>query len=271
MSEKRNTTTLSRRNAPTAPSRRGFLAVLSAGTASAIATAALASIPAPVAETSPGDLPTSTATPSPDAALLQLFDEYLAAESEYRRLEAIFERGRKQHEAKYPMPDAMLVQPGDAELGLPKGLEHSIWPTSYAHRIEELKRPDWPVYETVEPPKGRQFHYISGSMMGIRYEPPSAATRARADEIVAAHDKWHAKYWRYPRGLRSIEREKNRALKLQDRLRAEIDRTRALTIAGLAVKAQVAAIEGEDDTQFADTTLASILRDMRALNGRARS
>jgi hypothetical protein len=37
------------------------------------------------------------------------------------------------------------------------------------------------------------------------------------------------------------------------------------TIAGLAVKAQVSAIEGENDTQFADTTLASILRDMRAL------
>jgi hypothetical protein len=29
--------------------------------------------------------------------------------------------------------------------------------------------------------------------------------------------------------------------------------------------------EGEDDTQFADTSLASILRDMRALNGRAQS
>jgi hypothetical protein len=61
------------------------------------------------------------------------------------------------------------------------------------------------------------------------------------------------------------KRQADRAQKLKDRLRAKIDRTRALTIAGLAAKAQVAAIEGEDDTQFADTTLASILRDMRAL------
>jgi hypothetical protein len=256
---------------PTAPSRRGFLAVLSAGAASAVAPAALAGAPAHVAEISTRGLPTSMATPSPDAALLHLFDEYLATDAEYRRLRAIFERGRKQHEAKYPMPDAMLVQPGDAELGLPKGLEHSIWPTSYIHRIEELKSPEWLVYETVEPPEGLQFYYESGGVVGIRYEPPSAATRARADEIIAAHDKWRPKNRRYPRGLRSIEREKNRALKLQDRLRAKIDRTRALTIAGLAVKAQVAAIEGEDDTQFADTTLASILRDMNALNGRARS
>ena len=49
-------------------------------------------------------------------------------------------------------------------------------------------------------------------------------------------------------------------------MRAKIDRTRAHTIAGLAVKAQVAAIEGEEDTQFADTTLESILRDMRAMS-----
>jgi hypothetical protein len=34
----------------------------------------------------------------------------------------------------------------------------------------------------------------------------------------------------------------------------------------LAAKAQVAAIEGEEDTQFADTTLESILRDIRKLN-----
>jgi hypothetical protein len=52
---------------------------------------------------------------------------------------------------------------------------------------------------------------------------------------------------------------------LKNRLRARIDRTRARTVAGLAAKAQVAAIEGEDDTQFADTTLASIMRDIRAL------
>jgi hypothetical protein len=39
----------------------------------------------------------------------------------------------------------------------------------------------------------------------------------------------------------------------------------------LAVKAQVAAIEGEEDTQFADTTLESILRDMRAMSRRARA
>jgi hypothetical protein len=37
------------------------------------------------------------------------------------------------------------------------------------------------------------------------------------------------------------------------------------------VKAQVAAIEGEEDTQFADTTLESILRDIRKLSPAALS
>jgi hypothetical protein len=95
-----------------------------------------------------------------------------------------------------------------------------------------------------------------------RLESPSAPARARADEIIEAHDRWHAKYWRYPGEVRSPERQADRLSRLKDRLRAKIDRTRAHTIAGLAVKAQVAAIEGEGDTQFADTTLESIRRDI---------
>ena len=62
-----------------------------------------------------------------------------------------------------------------------------------------------------------------------------------------------------------------KASKQKDKLRAKIDRTRAYTVAGLAAKAQVAAIEGEDDTQFADTTLESILRDIRSMDRRAQS
>jgi hypothetical protein len=106
---------------------------------------------------------------------------------------------------------------------------------------------------------------------GLPPRAPCAAARARADEIIAAHDRWHDKYWRYPREVRSFERQADRANKRKDKLRAKIDRTRAHTVAGLAAKAQVAAIEGEEDTQFADTTLESIQRDMRAMSRRARA
>jgi hypothetical protein len=253
----------------TIPSRRGFLAVLSAGAAS-VAVPAVALTTKPRTETPLSGLAPAVASPSPDAALLQLGDEYMAAQSEYRRLCAIFERGKKEHQAKFPMPDAMLVQPGDAELGLPDGVEDDRFGLSYFCRIDQLARPDWPVFKVIEPPEGLRFSRSSGGEV-ICFGPPSATARARADEIIAAHDKWEAKYWHYPRKLRSIERQADRADKVKDRLRAKIDRTRALTVAGLAVKAQVAAIEGEDDTQFADTTLASILRDMKAINGRTQS
>ncbi len=105
---------------PTAPSRRGFFAVLGAGTASVIAPAALARIPAPVAEISTSDLPTSTAPPSPDAALLQLFDQYMAARSEFCRLLEGEDRMAQRHNAENPMPDVLRVRPGDADLGLPE-------------------------------------------------------------------------------------------------------------------------------------------------------
>jgi hypothetical protein len=44
---------------------------------------------------------------------------------------------------------------------------------------------------------------------------------------------------------------------------AKIDRTRAYR---LAIKAQVAAVKGEEEMQCADTTLESIVRDIRKLN-----
>jgi hypothetical protein len=225
----------------------------------------------PAAETAPSALAPAAATPSPDAGLLQLFDQYMAAWSEYRRLLRLEDRMTKKHKVLTPMPEAMLVQPGDAELGLPEARSGSFWAGSYAFRADELEEPKWPVITSIEPPKGTQFYYVKGGQI-VYYAPPSAAARARANEIIEANNKWWRKRDRQrPRALRDLERQTRAASKLADRLRGKIDRTRAHTIAGLAVKAQVAAIEGGEDTQFADTTLASILRDMKALNGRALS
>jgi hypothetical protein len=88
----------------------------------------------------------------------------------------------------------------------------------------------------------------------------------RAAEIIKADKKWQQMQQRarHP-ALRAAEQQACAASRLADRLRRRIDRTPARTGAGLAAKAQVAAIEGEDDAQHADTTLASILRDMKAL------
>jgi hypothetical protein len=192
----------------------------------------------------------------------------MAARSDFRRLVREEDRMRLKHQAKHPMPDAMLVQPGDAELGIPKPPSYPDGPisSSYACRIYELKSAEWSVVRKagVFTTTGREVDFLD-------QQPPSAAARARADEIIAAEAKWRRKFDRRPAALRTIERRSRAASKLADRLRSKLDRTRAHTIAGLAVKAQVAAIEGEEDTQFADTTLESILRDIRKLNPAALS
>jgi hypothetical protein len=250
-------TTMSRRSILA----RGLLA-LSAGATVAPAAFAVS------ASASPGPVPSAlaaAATPSPDEGLLQLFDEYQAARSDYRRLCRKERCLSEKHEAATPLPDVLRVQPGDAELGLPELPSERIERAfGYGIRIQELEMPEWPVVETIEPPEGLHFYRASGGEV-VHSAPPSAAARARADEIIKAHAKWKRKRDREPAALRAASRQRDAALKLADRLRAKIDRRRAVTIAGLAVKAQVAAIEGEDDTQFADTTLASILRDMRSV------
>jgi hypothetical protein len=65
------------------PSRRGFLAVLSAGAASAVAPAALATPLASVTE-APLSALASAVAPSPDAALLKLIDDYWVAKAGVR-------------------------------------------------------------------------------------------------------------------------------------------------------------------------------------------
>jgi hypothetical protein len=252
-------------------SRRRFLGVLSAGAAATVAPAALAATLAPLSETAPSAFVPAVAPPSPDEGLLQLLDQYIAARSEYRRLSRKTHRLYEKHKAATPLPAALRVQPGDAELGLPElPSEHVERAFGYDLRIQELQSPEWPVVETIEPPEGLQFYSSRGGEV-VHYAPPSAAARARADEIIKAHAKWDRERDREPTALRAASRQRDAASKLADRLRSKIDRTRARTAAGLAVKAQVAAIEGEDDTQFADYTLASILRDMKALKGRAQS
>jgi hypothetical protein len=268
---------------PTAPSRRGFLAVLSAGAASAVAPAALAGASVSVAKSPAGDLPTSMAAPSPDAALLQLVDQYLAAHAEYRRLDAICDRAYTKMSNANPMPDVLRVRPEDQELGLPNpfqrrddvnvrlggspigggGAEQSysgvLW-------IDELRAPKWPVVAQINLPEGLE-HGTVGGKFGLRYvDPPTPAARARADEIVQAFDEWWPRHHQSPRGIRSMERKMDAALKFADRLRRKVDRSQALTLGGLIAKAKVAACEScDDDPQFGDSTRTSIARDLLRL------
>jgi hypothetical protein len=99
-------------------SRRSALGVLSAGVASVVVPAAIAATSATVAESTPAVLPTIMETPSPDAALLQLVDQYLAGNAEYERLTAIIDSAYKKLSNANPMPDVLRVRPENQELGL---------------------------------------------------------------------------------------------------------------------------------------------------------
>jgi hypothetical protein len=244
----------------TTPSRRGFLAVLSVGAAATVAPAALAAPLAHLPETA------SSAIAPPDAGLLELFDQYKAAWSEFGRLIRLQDRMEEKHRVRIPMPEEMFVRPGDAGLGLPAVSKYSPYNSSYWLSIRDLQKPKWPVISAIEPPPpGTKFSYLPDGET-IYFAPPSEAACARAAEIIKADKKWQQMQQRarHP-ALRAAEQQARAASRLADRLRRKIDRTPARTVAGLAAKAQVAAIEGEGDTQFADTTLASIMRDMRAL------
>jgi hypothetical protein len=115
-------------------SRRRFLGVLSAGAASAIAPAAVAATLAPATENPPIAPAPAVASPPSDAALLQLFDEYMSTVAEYRRAHGLYERGRDEHQARHPMPKTIHVQPGDAELGMPEVPEIDGEPSEHSSR-----------------------------------------------------------------------------------------------------------------------------------------
>jgi hypothetical protein len=108
----------------TKPSRRGFLAVLSAGTASAVVPAALAAPLAPVTETALSDLAPAVAGPSPDAALLKLIDDYRVAKAETDRAHDVFAPFEEKSFARKrqllaQMPEALRALPEDVALELP--------------------------------------------------------------------------------------------------------------------------------------------------------
>ena len=91
---------------PTAQaSRRALLFGIAAVGAVASPAVASAMLEGPTAPAIAAVPPPAVATPSPDTALLQLFDEYMTHVTEYQRAYGLYKRGRAKQQAKYPMPD----------------------------------------------------------------------------------------------------------------------------------------------------------------------
>jgi hypothetical protein len=206
----------------------------------------------------------------PDAVLLKLVDEWFAAHEEQERLREIYNEheaawfaGRRKLEEK--IPEALKVRPDDVEIGIPwlKAVNKDVYGIALegsnfaGSDINSLRQEKW--------------HYTGGIVTdtdGVDiyrswWATPAPAARARADEIIAAYDKWHKKFERRPRAYRAAERRYKEAVDKCYRLRDEvIPEIRATTLRGLAAKARVVIA---DDVYGEEELAASIARDLAAM------
>ena len=202
--------------APDAPraSRRALLMGLAA--AVAVPAPVVASILAAPAVPAVAAAPAAPSLPIPepaspgdgrflDATLVERIKEYLAAAAELEKLEQTRMRLHREHWAKYPMPDAMLVQPKDEALAIPNIMRMhfeaqgaTVVPPDHrclkdyddACWIRALERPRWERLVEIElPPEGdRRFYGFKGgaaldpTTRHPRHEP--AQTRSSPPIII---------------------------------------------------------------------------------------
>jgi hypothetical protein len=210
-------------------SRRGLLLGLMAAAAvpaaPVIASAVAAPAAAPVAVAEP-------LRPHPDAALFKLIQDWRAARVESKRTYQAFRpfekeefRRRSKWESEIGAPEALRVQPGDAGLGIRKPQDGGLYSKS---DVEDLKGKTWFDCD----------RRIEGEVTLIRLWNfiPSPQARARAEEIIAAHERWSAltaKGPRAPRGFRKAERAQIAAANREWAIEQKIQKTPAKTLEGL--------------------------------------
>jgi hypothetical protein len=242
-------------------------------------------------------LPTAAAampavTPSPDAKLLALVEQYIAAETGFRRVctelscgeDQMMEAGRRQSR-----PDVVRVRPEDEGLELPMPLDASIRKDATAEfyrscDIDKLASAEWRRCEKIKLPAGieaiantddpiRRYLDLTSVLIACTKFTPTPAARARADEIVAAlqAEQKAIKAAERKLGLRKIERERDRACRRASRLLEQIVETDAHTMAGIMAKVRCIRLHyqgGEitlDDDEGTSELALSVASDLARL------
>ncbi len=231
------------------PTRRGFLAALSAGAASAAAsTIAYAT---PVSSPAEASL-IGLGAKADDADLLKLLEDHQAASGEERLLYRAYEKFeakwfRQRRTLERQIPDLLRRRLEDLELGLPA--PESVGGDFYrdGFDVDRLRGKTWERCESSE--DGERHSFV------VR---PSTAARARADEIVAAFDAWQKRRDRRPRGYRAAERAMDAAGRRLGDLERQICSTRVRSLAGLIAKAQLGRGVG-DEERFGAALIADLL------------
>ena len=167
----------------------------------------------------------------PDAELLSLADEYVLAEQRWCDLNVAVDRlAFDDHRAR--MPKVLEWRDEDLELGLPQfqyvDEVRNAW--DCPANVNRLREERWPVTARSGADDDLTLRFLLLT--------PSPQALARADEIIAAFDAWNAK--RYPRGLKKLERERDRAFEVYASIEERIAATPASTADGIMTKIRCA-------------------------------
>jgi hypothetical protein len=98
----------------------------------------------------------------------------------------------------------------------------------------------------------------------VRTIKPSDELRERAEEILAAYDKWDAEHQKKPAGYKAAKRAYERAADIETGLEQQIDAIQATTIEGMIAKARCAEVY-----HFENGTVdfgVSVTKDLLALD-----
>jgi hypothetical protein len=210
------------------------------------------------------------ASPSPDAALFKLIDDYwIAHEEEERALKAFTPYEAKwyarRRQVLQELPEALRVRAEDPEL-LPMAMGHLQGVEDGFHGIHlaggerslssiyYLQGDKWAISDQLSPPEDP---FISAT---VRWEEPTPAARARADEIIEAHNKLTSRYRRRPAGYRAAKWLKDTASSAACAILEEIRSTPSQSLAGVVAKARLA----HDDARDEEMAL-SVVDDLLAL------
>jgi hypothetical protein len=141
------------------------------------------------------------------------------------------------------------------------------------HDVEQLRKEKWSRVKnvTIEPTDlVAVVEFVKRHEFLYEVYMPTPEARARADDIIQAHDRWYAGYNKVPRGFRAAERRQVNAIHKQDELGRKIAATKTLTIAGMKAKMRCIAMESKngkvkdlDDDHWG--IAVSIMRDLTAL------
>jgi hypothetical protein len=165
-----------------------------------------------------------------------------------------------------PIPDVLQWRDEDPALGLPDIRGSEIGDRAIAwdceHFVGQLRPAKWGSVTKTGDDDDMILHWQN--------KAPSAEARARADEIIAAFDKW--KKERKPRGFKKAKRECDKAYTSYKQIEDEIADTPATTFQGMLAKIRCAKaydksekVRGFDSGSCGEAMAFSIFEDIEQL------